>query len=119
MDDSIQILLVFAWWLYLFTAFMLQLSVLARFYLIQYASALIFCCNVCIVVRIGLYFVCWLLHKIFGSRDDGQSCAICLENLDWDTRKQSLACGHRFHTRCIHRWLSDKKTCPCCRAAVL
>ena len=61
--------------------------------------------------------VCCLCGEVVRSLKAGERCPICLAPLIWST--QSLACGHRFHTRCIHRWLSDKKTCPCCRAAVL
>lgn len=42
----------------------------------------------------------------------GSECTICLEdNSDVVTR-----CGHHFHTRCISKWLTDKGSCPNCRA---
>lgn len=40
-------------------------------------------------------------------------CPICHEE-DTETR-QTLACNHTFHHRCIQRWFRDKNTCPLCR----
>ena len=62
-------------------------------------------------------FVIMLLCTLFDGSEDDPTCPICLESLVWSA--QSLACGHRFHRKCIRCWMSDKKTCPCCRAAVL
>lgn len=48
-------------------------------------------------------------------------CPICLTNdggCFFFPRFMSLQCGHRFHSRCIDRWLALKGTCPCCRMAV-
>ena len=82
-----------------------------------------------IIVLYAVYFVILCIdYRLYGpvrclccdvvrSLKSGDTCPICLALLVWST--QSLACGHRFHQKCIHRWLRDRKTCPCCRAAVL
>ena len=82
-----------------------------------------------IIVLYAVYFVILCIdYRLYGpvrclccdvvrSLKSGDTCPICLALLVWST--QSLACGHRFHQKCIHRWLRDQKTCPCCRAAVL
>ena len=41
-----------------------------------------------------------------------ETCAVCLCN-----RTDSvLQCGHAYHWKCVHTWLSAKNTCPVCRA---
>jgi len=66
--------------------------------------------------EIGSY-LCGEVARLVRDLKADEECPVCLAILAWST--QSLACGHRFHQKCIHRWLRDKKTCPCCRAAVL
>jgi len=51
-------------------------------------------------------------------------CAICIELLGDGggcgspapaKRRCTLACGHHFHTDCIHRWLANSRQCPLCK----
>ncbi|XP_044959753.1 E3 ubiquitin-protein ligase EL5-like [Hordeum vulgare subsp. vulgare] len=50
--------------------------------------------------------------------DDDLSCPICLEEDDAAAWKET-PCGHRFHGRCVERWLQEKESCPMCRREVL
>jgi hypothetical protein len=43
-------------------------------------------------------------------------CSICRCELGLGT--ESMQCGHRFHTMCIHRWMQRSETCPVCRASL-
>lgn len=43
------------------------------------------------------------------------TCNICLSELN---EYVYIQCGHSFHKECINEWLSNKKTCPCCRKIV-
>lgn len=45
----------------------------------------------------------------------GQSCPICLSNMDDEKLIYKLDCNHVFHTDCIMQWFrkSDGQ-CPCC-----
>jgi hypothetical protein len=45
----------------------------------------------------------------------GQQCAICLENIQADSRIINLSCNHYFHKNCILRWYREHSTCPMCR----
>ena len=49
---------------------------------------------------------------------DGQKeqCVICMEDIKQGTTLKVLNCGHKFHSRCIDRWLKRKATCPVCNA---
>ena len=51
----------------------------------------------------------------FGTGEDG--CAVCLEDLEGgdDDKLRAMPCSHCFHQRCIFRWLSVSRVCPCCR----
>lgn len=45
-------------------------------------------------------------------------CAICQDGEELLTDYTRLACGHRFHSTCIAKWLWQTKgnmSCPCCR----
>ena len=42
-----------------------------------------------------------------------QTCAICQEGVTCATRIR--ACGHCFHSQCIHEWFSMNTRCPICR----
>eukprot|EP00941_MAST-03F_sp_MAST-3F-sp1_P003437 g3437.t1 len=55
-------------------------------------------------------------------------CSVCLEmivgntldeskkkEIDADKRGVQLPCGHCFHAKCIHTWLSWRNSCPVCR----
>lgn len=49
---------------------------------------------------------------------DSNMCDICLDHYDvgdevcWSTNPE---CNHAFHKDCILDWLSQHRTCPCCR----
>jgi hypothetical protein len=50
---------------------------------------------------------------------DGAPCAICPEVMARGLSAGVCAlrpCGHRFHWRCVLRWLARRNTYPCCRA---
>ncbi|CAH2062425.1 unnamed protein product, partial [Iphiclides podalirius] len=38
-------------------------------------------------------------------------CSVCLE----DILLVTLPCGHRFHDKCVRRWVQDRQNCPNCR----
>lgn len=40
-------------------------------------------------------------------------CIICF--CDNVTRWKYLNCGHKFHKKCINKWLSKNEKCPLCR----
>uniref|UniRef100_A0A7S4PY63 RING-type domain-containing protein n=1 Tax=Alexandrium monilatum TaxID=311494 RepID=A0A7S4PY63_9DINO len=51
-------------------------------------------------------------------------CAICIELLDncgssadSADRRCTLVCGHRYHSDCIRRWLTNSRQCPLCKRA--
>ncbi|OAY75934.1 RING-H2 zinc finger protein RHA1a [Ananas comosus] len=51
-------------------------------------------------------------------RGGGESCAVCLHDLDGAAEVRRLAnCRHVFHRGCLDRWMAhDQRTCPLCRA---
>ena len=48
--------------------------------------------------------------------DDGEKehCVICYEEFKKGAVLKELNCGHKFHSRCIDRWLKKSATCPLC-----
>ncbi len=45
-------------------------------------------------------------------------CSICLEILMEQDLYKGNACGHKFHKRCIGKWMQEKSTCPYCRQSL-
>ena len=43
-------------------------------------------------------------------------CSICLEN---HSNYKLKICKHKFHKRCIKRWVKDHHSCPLCRQSVV
>ncbi|KAJ6262713.1 E3 ubiquitin-protein ligase [Drechslerella dactyloides] len=47
----------------------------------------------------------------------GDTCAICIDNLEDSDDVRGLTCGHAFHTACIDPWLTARRACcPLCKA---
>ncbi|EWC45238.1 hypothetical protein DRE_05965 [Drechslerella stenobrocha 248] len=47
----------------------------------------------------------------------GDTCAICIDNLEDSDDVRGLTCGHAFHTACIDPWLTVRRACcPLCKA---
>lgn len=44
------------------------------------------------------------------------ACAVCLEDVHGKSARVH-ACGHRFHSACIDKWLDVSTTCSTCRGA--
>ena len=42
-------------------------------------------------------------------------CSICMDPI---TIEATLGCGHVFHHKCIHEWVTHNPSCPMCRAAI-
>ena len=51
----------------------------------------------------------------------GETCAICLEEMDEDCKVVSctVGCGNSVHHDCFGRWKVKQKTCVYCRASLL
>ena len=48
-----------------------------------------------------------------------EECAVCLERMKIGERARRLdQCGHRFHAKCVDKWLRRSETCPLCRQSL-
>ncbi|KAK0624625.1 hypothetical protein B0T17DRAFT_590498 [Bombardia bombarda] len=47
----------------------------------------------------------------------GDTCAICIDQLEDDDDVRGLSCGHAFHAVCLDPWLTSRRACcPLCKA---
>ena len=54
--------------------------------------------------------------EVAGTAVTSCDCYICHEAIRTGKTSHSLACGHKFHSRCLKRWLlNEHPTCPTCR----
>lgn len=52
-------------------------------------------------------------------RSGSVSCPICLEEYTKGEKIMVLpVCGHKFHSKCVGRWLRTRGDCPICRRCV-
>ena len=43
-------------------------------------------------------------------------CCICLTEINKTTGQVEMSCSHKYHLKCISKWLSNHSTCPMCRS---
>lgn len=48
----------------------------------------------------------------------GESCVVCLNEYDENSRCKRLPCMHCFHPKCIDTWLRKKPHCPLCHTNI-
>jgi hypothetical protein len=46
---------------------------------------------------------------------EDEQCSICLEKYEPNDSLRVLCCLDKFHVKCIDRWLSKNRKCPCCK----
>lgn len=53
-----------------------------------------------------------------GSDSALRECTICMEAFAEGEQVRTLQCLHKFHTKCIDRWLASSDLCPICKHVV-
>jgi len=41
-------------------------------------------------------------------------CAICLDYINENNYIYKLDCNHKYHKKCLNRWIKEKQKCPLC-----
>ena len=57
-----------------------------------------------------------LLWRIIWPAVQGQSCPVCLEDLDVPSSVVLTPCKHAYCAECMHRWSRLRRKCPLCNA---
>lgn len=55
---------------------------------------------------------------MFFKKKEKQECVICCMPFENGNKIISLSCAHQYHSKCIKRWLQEKKNCPVCQTEV-
>ena len=48
------------------------------------------------------------------TNNNENECLICWDALT-NGNNMTFECGHKFHSKCIFRWMTDNTGCPYCR----
>ena len=52
------------------------------------------------------------------SEESEESCSICLENYKKNDTINILKCDHKYHEKCIDKWMETSNNCPLCRLSI-
>ena len=57
----------------------------------------------------------------FENKQDFQNedCIICLTDYIENNKYSELYCGHRYHTKCIKKWMTYREVCPLCNTKLI
>ena len=55
-------------------------------------------------------------ESLLNIKKENPTCSICLTDITLDERE--LGCKHKFHKKCIKKWIERNPTCPICRKNV-
>jgi len=99
-----------------FTASIPMISSLTmmKSFLIRFTLSPIFYMGILLVILISLYHIAlhiyylWIFYR----------CPICIEEYKFTDSVCILSCGHRYHRRCILKWLQYNRQCCICRARI-
>eukprot|EP00188_Purpureofilum_apyrenoidigerum_P000336 Plantae.Rhodophyta-Purpureofilum_apyrenoidigerum.ctg11410.p1 GENE.Plantae.Rhodophyta-Purpureofilum_apyrenoidigerum.ctg11410~~Plantae.Rhodophyta-Purpureofilum_apyrenoidigerum.ctg11410.p1 ORF type:complete len:157 (-),score=14.67 Plantae.Rhodophyta-Purpureofilum_apyrenoidigerum.ctg11410:209-643(-) len=59
------------------------------------------------------------IEGVFVKGDDvGETCPICMCEFERRQKMKVLPCRHKFHSRCIDKWLKINANCPMCKARI-
>mmetsp|Transcript_5604 Transcript_5604/g.5798 ORF Transcript_5604/g.5798 Transcript_5604/m.5798 type:complete len:219 (+) Transcript_5604:117-773(+) len=50
---------------------------------------------------------------------ESDSCAICLDDIEYGNTLKKLPCLHQFHAKCISKWVRRTNRCPLCNQLVI
>ena len=60
----------------------------------------------------------WSLTFPIVENPQKERCTICLEDIDIGAPVRNVPCGHRYHMKCLDRWLKDSTQCPMCMRVI-
>lgn len=53
--------------------------------------------------------------EVAAATPENCACAICMEEFQGGDMQRTLPCFHRFHLKCVDRWLKRTPSCPTCK----
>uniref|UniRef100_A0A5S6QPL5 RING-type domain-containing protein n=1 Tax=Trichuris muris TaxID=70415 RepID=A0A5S6QPL5_TRIMR len=54
------------------------------------------------------------VEKTNGGAVTKDGCVLCKQSFRANNSVLALACGHKFHSGCINKWMAEKRCCPVC-----
>ena len=59
-----------------------------------------------------------LKSRVYDLSDKNQECSICMDTFTDGDIIEMTECDHKFHAKCVQRWLLEKSLCPECRTSL-
>ena len=59
-----------------------------------------------------------LKSRTYDLSDKNQMCSICMDMFKDGDIIETTECDHKFHGKCVQRWLHEKSICPECRTSL-
>lgn len=54
-------------------------------------------------------------QEVTSAAPENCACAVCMEEFKGGEMLSTLPCFHRFHRKCVERWLKQTPSCPTCK----
>lgn len=76
--------------------------------------------NICNTLYINNKYINYILKEKIYNLENDIKCIICYDEIKkYDKIRVLNNCEHKYHKKCIDKWLKKKNICPICRKNII